>query len=285
MAREGKLAGKVAVITGAAQGIGRGTARRFAEEAASVVVADVQEERGRATVAELTAEGAAASFISTDVTEAAQIERMVAHAVERYGRLDVLVNNAYWSKGGSAVELDLADWNHGLAAMLTASYLGAKYAVPHMERVGGGSIISISSVHGLLAAAHNAVYESAKGGLILLVKQMAVDFGALGIRVNAICPGLIRDEPETTERTAAPPVPFGAGLRRREYPVRRWGTPRDIANAALFLASDEASFVTGHALVVDGGLSIQLQDSFSGRIVDFVREHLEAQGVRVALGP
>ena len=283
MTPQGKLSGKIALITGAAQGIGRGIARRFAEEGAGVVVADIQEERGQATAAELTAAGAQASFIRSDVTDSAQVEGMIAHAVERYGRLDVLVNNAYWSKGGSAVELELDDWNHGLAAMLTASYLGAKYAVPHMEQVGGGSIISISSVHGLLAAAHNAVYESAKGGLIVLVKQMAIDFGPLGIRVNAICPGLIRDEPQSDERTAVPPVPFGAGLRRREYPVRRWGTPRDIANAALFLASEDASFVTGHALVVDGGLSIQLQDSFSGRIVDYVREHLERQGTPLTL--
>jgi len=144
MALEGKLAGKVAVITGAAQGIGRGIARRFAEEGASVVVADIQDERGGATAAELTAGGAAASFIGTDVTEAAQIEQMVAHAVDRYGRLDVLVNNAYWSKGGSAVELDLADWNHGLAAMLSASFLGAKHAVPHLARVGGCWFITVS---------------------------------------------------------------------------------------------------------------------------------------------
>ena len=266
-----RLEGKVAVITGAAQGIGRGIAHRFIEEGARVVVADIQEERGQATTRELAQQGQAA-FVHTDVTDAAQIRRMIDAAVERYGRLDALVNNAYWNKSGTAVELDLEDWNRAMAAMVTASYLGAKYAVPHMERAGGGSIISISSVHGLLAAARSVVYETAKGALILLVKQMAVDFGPLNVRVNAICPGLIVHEKHDT---AWQQDPFRAGLQRMNYPLRRWGTPRDIANAALYLASDEGSFVTGHALVVDGGLTAQLQDSHSQRITEFVRQHLD----------
>ncbi|MGH2354044.1 MAG: SDR family NAD(P)-dependent oxidoreductase [Chloroflexota bacterium] len=269
-----RLDGKVAVITGAAQGIGRGIAHRFAEEGASVVVADIQQERGQATTDELTAKGAKAAFIHTDVTEAEQIERMIAFTVERYGRLDVVVNDAYWNKGGTAIELELADWNKALAAMVTAHYLAAKYAVPHLERAGGGSMISISSVHGLLAAARGVAYETAKGALILLVKQMAVDFGPLGIRVNAICPGLIVHEGQ--RNPAWQQDPFRSGLQQMNYPLRRWGTPLDIANAALYLASDEASFVTGHALVVDGGMTVQLQDSHSQRVVQFVREHLPA---------
>jgi NAD(P)-dependent dehydrogenase (short-subunit alcohol dehydrogenase family) len=276
-----RLEGKVAVITGAAQGIGRGIAHRYAEEGAAVVVADIQEERGQATTEELRSKGARASFVHTDVTEQSQIKRMIDHAVEEYGHLDILVNDAYWNKGGTAVDLDLADWNKALAAMVTASFLGAKYAVPHMERAGGGSIISISSVHGLLAAARGVAYETAKGALILLVKEMAVDFGPLGIRVNAICPGLIVHEKHDTTWQQDP---FRAGIRKMDYPIRRWGTPLDIANAALYLASDEASFVTGHALVVDGGMTVQLQDSFSGRIVQFVREELERQGVTAQLG-
>ena len=276
-----RLDGKVAVITGAAQGIGRGIALRFAEEGAAVVVADIQEERGRQTTEELTARGARATFIHTDVEQEEQIRRMVEHAVETYGRLDILVNDAYWTKGGTAVDVDLADWNKGLAVMVTASYLGAKYAVPEMQRQGGGAIISISSVHGLLAAARGAVYETAKGALIMLVKEMAVDFGPMGIRVNAICPGLIVHERHDTgwQQDA-----YRAGIRKVDYPVGRWGTPLDIANAALYLASDEASFVTGHALVVDGGMTVQLQDSFSGRVAGFVREYLKTQGVEVPLG-
>ncbi len=276
-----RLAGKVAVITGAAQGIGRGIAHRFAEEGAAVVVADIQEERGSATTEELKGKGARASFVHTDVTDEAQIKRMVDQAVEEYGRLDVLVNDAYWNKGGTALDLDLADWNRAMSAMVTASFLGAKYAVPHMERAGGGSMISISSVHGVLAAARGVAYETAKGALLMLVKEMAVDFGPLGIRVNAICPGLIVHEKHDN---AWQQDPFRSGLRKLDYPLRRWGTPLDIANAALFLASDEASFVTGHALVVDGGMTVQLQDSFSGRIVQFVRDYLSQQGVNVPLG-
>jgi NAD(P)-dependent dehydrogenase (short-subunit alcohol dehydrogenase family) len=262
-----RLAGKVAVVTGAAQGIGRGIAHRFAEEGARVVVADVQQEKGEQTVAELEAKGAEAVFVATDVTAAEQIRATIDGAAERFGRLDVLVNNAYWNKGGTALELDLADWNRAMSAMVTSHFLGAKYAVPHMERAGGGSLISISSVHGLLAAANSVVYETAKGALILLVKQMAVDFGPLNVRVNAICPGLIVHE---GQNTAWQQDAFQVGRRQMDYPLRRWGTPRDIANAALYLASDEASFVTGHALVVDGGMTVQLQDSHSERVLEFL---------------
>ena len=265
-----RLTGKVAVITGAAQGIGRGIAHRFAEEGATIVVADIQDDRGQATTQELVEKGAPAAFVHTDVTDSEQIQQMVETAVERYGRLDVLVNDAYWNKGGTAVDLPLEDWNHAMAAMVTASFLGAKFAVPHMERAGSGSIICISSVHGLLAAARGVVYEAAKGALLMLVKEMAVDFGPLNVRVNAICPGLIVHEKHDTNWTQNA---YRAGLQKMNYPLRRWGTPRDIANAALYLASDESSFVTGHALVVDGGLTVQLQDSHSQRVAQFVREH------------
>jgi len=267
-----RLEGRVAVITGAAQGIGRGIAHRFAQEGARIVVADIQEERGQQTVAELTEMGATAVFARTDVTEADELKATIEGAAERFGRLDVLVNNAYWNKRGTALELDLADWNRALAAMVTSHFLGAKYAVPHMERAGGGSLISISSVHGVLAAAHSVAYETAKGALILLVKQMAVDFGPLGIRVNAICPGLIVHE-GNTRNPSWREDPYRVGLQQMNYPLRRWGVPRDIANAALYLASDEGSFVTGHALVVDGGMTAQLQDSHAERVGSFVRQH------------
>jgi NAD(P)-dependent dehydrogenase (short-subunit alcohol dehydrogenase family) len=276
-----RLDGKVALITGAAQGIGRGIAHRFVAEGARVVVADIQEERGQATTAELTAQGGQAAFVHTDVTDAGQVEAMVAFAAQRFGRLDVLVNNAYWNQGGTALDLDLADWNKAMAAMVTSHYLGAKHAVPHMERAGGGSIISISSVHGILAAARSVAYETAKGAVLLLVKEMAVDFGPLGVRVNAICPGLIVHEGNSRRGRRGEgwqQDPFRAGLARVDYPLGRWGTPQDIANAALFLASDEASFVTGHALVVDGGLSIQLQDSHTRRVVEFLRRHRDRLG-------
>ena len=179
---------------------------------------------------------------------------MIQTTVAELGRLDVLVNNAYWSRGGSVVELAEEDWDRAMAIMLKAIYLAGKYAFPEMERAGGGAIVNIASVHGLMAWPRNAVYETAKAGVINLTRQMAIDGGRLGIRVNAICPGLILTQPDysTEER-----------LRWAEqiYPIGRPGQPEEIASAVNFLVSDEASFVTGHALVVDGGLSIQLQDS------------------------
>ena len=259
-----RLANKVALITGAAQGIGKGTALLFAREGARVAVVDIDAPRGEETVAQIRADGGEAAFLQRDVGDEAQIKLMVAEIVERYGRLDVLFNNAYWNKWGNVVDLDSADWDRSLDVMLKAVYLGCKYAIPEMVRNGGGSIISTSSVHGLVAAANSAVYEAAKAGVINLMREVAVSFGHQGIRANAICPGWIitekgeeglRGDPARLERAA------------RMYPVGRAGRPIDIAYAALYLASDESSFVTGHALVVDGGLTCQLQDSLVNRML------------------
>ncbi|MBU6287091.1 MAG: SDR family oxidoreductase [Chloroflexi bacterium] len=277
-ARHGRLAGKVAIVTGGAQGIGRGTAQRFVEEGARVLVSDIQVEKGEATVAAINAiapEGAGATFMKADILEPAEIEAMVAHAVELYGRLDILVNNAYWNAGGTAVTIGLDDWNKAQAAMVTAPMLGAKYAVPHMVAGGGGSVITISSVHGLLAAANGVAYETAKGALILLTKAMAVDFGPDNVRVNAICPGYISHD---AQNRTWQQDPYPAGLQKMNYPLRRWGSPLDIANGALYLASDEAQFVTGHALVIDGGMTVQLQDSHSQRVAHFVEEFRKTHG-------
>lgn len=213
-------------------------------------------------------DGAGVTFMRADILQPADIEAMVEHAVATYGRLDILVNNAYWNAGGTAVSIDLDDWNKAQAAMVTAPMLGAKYAVPHMVASGGGSVITISSVHGLLAAANGVAYETAKGALILLTKAMAVDFGPQNVRVNAICPGYISHDAQNREWQSDG---FSRGLQEMNYPLRRWGSPVDIANGALYLASDEAQFVTGHALVIDGGMTVQLQDSHSGRVTEFVR--------------
>lgn len=228
-------------------------------------------EKGQATASALAAEapdGAGVTFMRADILQPADIEAMVEHAVATYGRLDILVNNAYWNAGGTAVSIDLDDWNKAQAAMVTAPMLGAKYAVPHMVASGGGSVITISSVHGLLAAANGVAYETAKGALILLTKAMAVDFGPQNVRVNAICPGYISHDAQNREWQSDG---FSRGLQEMNYPLRRWGSPVDIANGALYLASDEAQFVTGHALVIDGGMTVQLQDSHSGRVTEFVR--------------
>jgi meso-butanediol dehydrogenase/(S,S)-butanediol dehydrogenase/diacetyl reductase len=151
-----RLAEKVALITGAAQGIGRGTAKLFAQEGARVVVADLEDAKGAATVAEIRAEGGEASFVHADVEQEADVKGMIDFAVGQYGRLDVLMNNAYWTKWGNVVELDSADWDKSINVMVRAIYLGCKYAIPHLVEAGGGSIINTASVHGYLAAARSA---------------------------------------------------------------------------------------------------------------------------------
>jgi NAD(P)-dependent dehydrogenase (short-subunit alcohol dehydrogenase family) len=264
-----RLAGKVALITGAAQGIGKATAQLFAREGACVAVIDIDVPHGEQTVAEISAAGGQAHFLECDVGEEAQIERMVVETIGRYGRLDILFNNAYWNKGGTVVDLAPADWDRALNVMVKAVYLGCKYAIPEMIKVGGGSIITTASVHGLLAAANGAAYETAKAAVINLMREVAVDYGHQGIRANSICPGWI-----VTEKGEARVRENPESVTRAEhlYPARRPGKPIDIAYGALYLASDESTFVTGHALVVDGGLTCQLQDSLIYRMEGYYKE-------------
>ncbi len=264
-----RLQGKVAIVTGGSQGIGRRIALTFAREGASVVIGDVKDGGGQSTVQEIEAASGIARCQPCDVTKFDEFQALVDAAQQAYGRLDILVNNAAAWRGGTVTEMTIADWEVGRASILDAAYYGCKCAIPWMIESGGGSIISISSVHGLLAARRSAAYEAAKGGLILLMKQVACDYGPHGIRANCICPGLIvteKSEPRMAEH------PERARLSAEIYPVRRYGHPDDIANAALYLASDEASFVTGHALVVDGGLTAQLQDDVSYRTAQFAHE-------------
>lgn len=260
-----RLSGKVAIITGAGAGIGRGTANLFAREGASVVIAEINPETGRRTADEITAAGGTALFVHTDVHEEAECRKMVEETVRRFGRLDVLMNNAYYNTGGTVVDLPVAEWDRSINVMVRSIYLGCKYAIPEMIKSGGGSIINIASVHGLLAAARSAVYEASKAAVINLSREIAVDFGPQGIRCNAICPGLIITE-KSEAHFANPRVMAKAAA---VYPVRRGGRPIDIAYGALYLASDESTFVTGTALVIDGGLTCWLQDSLAHHLEDF----------------
>ena len=264
-----RLAGKVAVVTGAAQGIGRQIALTFAREGATVQIGDLKDDGGQATVREIGEAGGTAACRLCDVRQHGQVDSLMQAAAATFGRLDILVNNAAAWRGGTVVDMSLEDGELGRSSILDAAFYGCKYAIPRMLEGGGGSIISISSVHGLLAARRSAAYEAAKAALILLMKEVACDFGPQGIRANCICPGLIVTE---KNRARYEEQPERVRLSAEVYPVRRYGHPDDIANAALFLASEEASFISGQALVVDGGLTSQLQDDLGQRMSRFTKD-------------
>jgi NAD(P)-dependent dehydrogenase (short-subunit alcohol dehydrogenase family) len=195
----------------------------------------------------------------------------IERAVQRWGELHIMVNNAYSGPGRKPVEdLAEADWDRGMDVGLKSMFRAARFALPHLRAAGGGSMINIASVHGLLVAPHSLVYETVKAGVIALTRQLALDMGPDGVRVNAICPGMIMTERQTARwRDHPESVPF----YEQQYPLRRTGTPLDIANAIVFLCSDEASFITGHALVVDGGLTIQLQEDIGVHLGHFIQQH------------
>jgi NAD(P)-dependent dehydrogenase (short-subunit alcohol dehydrogenase family) len=257
-----RLAGQVAIVTGGATGIGGATARRLAEEGARVLIADINMPLAQEQVERIRSSGGTAELIEADTGKHDDIKKMVERAVDLWGSLRILVNNAYSPSGddgrGGAEEVTEEGWDRGMAVLVKSMFLGAKYAVPHMRESGGGSIVNLSSVHGLLTAPKSLIYEAGKFAVIGVTKQMACDFGVDGIRVNAICPGHI-----VTERMQQrwDENPEGLHFFEQQYPIRRTGRPVDIANAIVFLCSEEASFITGHALVVDGGLTIQLQEN------------------------
>ena len=250
-----ELAGRVAIITGGAKGIGSATARLLAATGLHVIIADIDTVSGQAVAQEIAAAGGSARFSACDVGDHGAIREIVADTVASEGRLDIVVNNAYWSIRKSVVDLAEEEWDRGMNVMLKATYLFGKYAFPEMQKVGQGAMVNIASVHGIASIPAYPVYAAAKAGLINLTRQMAIDGGPLNIRVNAICPGWIK--------TGPPPDPDDRRMRRMPniYPLGRGGEPIEIAKVVRFLVSDEASFVTGHALVVDGGLTAQLQDA------------------------
>ncbi|MCC6178252.1 MAG: SDR family oxidoreductase [Chloroflexi bacterium] len=265
-----RLEGQGAIVTGGATGIGGATARRLAEDGANVLIPDVDLEGAQEQVARIRAAGGTAEAMRADTGIHADVKAMVERAAELWGEVRIVVNNAYSGPiSGSAEEVEEEGWDRGLDVMVKSMYLAARYAVPLMRKAGGGSIVNLASVHGLLMAPRSLVYETAKSAVIGLTKQMACDFGPDGIRVNAICPGHI-----VTERIQEQWDEHPDGLRyfAQQYPLRRTGKPADIANAIAFLCSDDASFITGHALVVDGGLTIQLQENLGVNLGHYLKE-------------
>jgi meso-butanediol dehydrogenase / (S,S)-butanediol dehydrogenase / diacetyl reductase len=267
-----RLVDRVAIVTGGAMGIGGATARRLAEEGARVLVVDVNAAGAHRNVETITASGGIAQALASDVGTEDGVRLMVDRALSTWGKLDIVVNNAYAGIGGpkvDAVNVTEESWDRSMDIGLKAMFRVAKYAVPHMRQT-GGSMVNLSSVHGLLASPGSLVYETLKAGVIGLTRQLAVEYGSDGLRVNAICPGHI-----VTERLEEMWREHQEALRFfvEQYPVRRTGKPIDIANAVVFLCSDEASFITGHALVVDGGLSIQLQEDLGVRLARYAQEN------------
>ena len=266
------LENQVAIVTGGAHGIGGATARRLAEAGAKVLIADYDGEGGQANAARIQAIGGDAVALRTDISQTAEIEAMVAHAVSTWGRLDILVNNAWRGKepDGSALTLTESAWDYAMNVMVKSHYWAARHAVPHMEKQGGGSIVNISSVHGQLMAEGKLAYEGAKSAVIGITRQMACDMGPRGIRVNAICPGHILTERQLERWEQNPSF-----LRffEQQYPLRRVGKTEDIANAVAFLCSDQAAFITGHTMVVDGGMTVQLQEDLTIRLAQFYRDN------------
>ena len=254
----GRLDGKVAIITGGASGIGEASARLFVEEGASVIIADVQDDKGWKLAEEL---GTRAEYLHADVSRENDVEGLVSRAVETYGRLDCMFNNAGIAGPTGPIEsVTVEDFNEAIGVLLRGVFLGIKHAAPVMKRQGSGSIVNTASVAGLRTGYGNHIYSGAKAGVIQLTRSVAMELGESGVRVNCICPGFI----------PTPLIGRARGLSideadqkldtiRKSFtitqPLRRPGDPADIAKAALWLASDDSSFVNGHALVVDGGVT------------------------------
>jgi NAD(P)-dependent dehydrogenase (short-subunit alcohol dehydrogenase family) len=250
-----RLADKVAIITGAGSGIGRATAMLFAEEGARVVVVDYAPEGGQETVEMIKRNGGEAIFVETDVSKAAAVEKMVQTAIDTYGRIDILFNNAAVTIPASVVDATEAVWDKTMDIDLKGVFLPSKYAIPHMIKGDGGSVINTASMCGLVASPNQAPYSAAKGGVIALTRQMAIDYATHNIRVNSICPSEVRTPMFLGFINRAPDPEKKMQELIARIPLGRVAEPEEIARAALFLASDDSSYVTGVTLPVDGGLT------------------------------
>lgn len=248
-----RLKDKVAIVTGAASGIGQAIAQVFAKEGAKVVVNDINDKGGEATVKSITDCGGEALFVHADVSNSGEVRNMVKVTLEKFGGINVLVNNAaYLINCRPVLETPEDEWDIAIDVTLKGVFLCSKYALPEMIKAGGGSIINIASVGGMVGFADYSAYCSAKGAVIQLTKSMAIDYGRKNIRVNAICPGPI-DTPTTPEAQDEKLHQW----QRDMTVLGRTATPEEVAWPAVFLACDESSFVSGSNLVVDGGWTVR----------------------------
>ena len=247
-----KLSGKVAIITGAGSGIGRATALLFSEEGAKIVVADISKEGGEETVRLIKEHGRGATYIKTDITKSDEVKAMVEKTIKTYGKIDILCNNAGISPAGKVTDISEEEWDEALNINLKGVFLCSKHALPHMISARSGVIINIASTFGLVAFPDKAAYCASKAGVVLLTKEMALDY-APNIRVNCICPGAVHTP--MYDRLLAKLKDPEQALKEelKWYPLGRLAKPEEIAKAALYLASEDSSYVTGTALIIDGG--------------------------------
>ena len=245
-----KLQDKVAIVTGGGSGIGQAIAELFADEGARVAIVDLSEERAQATADRIVRDGGQAIAIRADVSRSADVNAMTDQVINRFGPVDILVNNAGISLGDDILTIDEETWDKNLDIVLKSVYLCCKAALPSMLSKGSGAIVNISSVNGLTGLGEEA-YGAAKAGMINLTKNLAVKYGPSGVRANCITPGTVRT-PIWHQRLEQDPDVFER--LKKWYPLGRVGEPEDIAKAALFLASDDAAWITGVTLIVDGGL-------------------------------
>jgi NAD(P)-dependent dehydrogenase (short-subunit alcohol dehydrogenase family) len=258
----GRIRGKVALVTGAGSGIGAACAVRFAAEGATVAGLDLQppvsESWQRAA-----GRGASTLSLACDVRDESAVERAVAEVIARFGRIDVVVNAAGVAGGGAVHALAIEEWDRIVDTNLKGTFLVCKHALARMLGSGGGNVVNIASIEGLEGTEGGSAYNASKGGVVLLTKNLAIDYGRKNVRVNCICPGFI-DTPMTASVFSQPGMEEYLEKFREAHQLGRVGKPEEIASAALFLVSDDASFVTGHALVVDGGFT-------AGRRLGFAR--------------
>ena len=252
-----KLQDRVAIVTGGASGIGLASATAFAEAGARVVLADRAGDRAAREAAALTARGLKALGLFVDITAAPTIETCVSQVLDHWGRIDILFNNAGVLISGSVTDLAPADWERTIQTNLSGAFYMSRAVIPVMLRQGGGAILNTASTAGLVAETGIAAYAASKGGVVMLTRAMALDYARQNIRVNCLCPGWIDTPFNDPVVTAMGGPPALAEAVDQMVPMGRQGRPQEVAQAALFLVSDDAAYVTGHAFAVDGGLTAQ----------------------------
>jgi len=248
-----QLEGKVAIVTGATYGIGKAIADLFALEGAKMILAARDESKGKAALEDVRKK-TDALFVKTDVSKSSEVKKMVDEAVDKFGRIDILVNNAAVAPLGTILDSTEETWDYTIDVNLKGVFLCCKYAIPHMLRNRGGSIINIGSINSFMAMENEAVYDASKGGVLMLTRAIALDFAKSNIRANCICPGAIETPLLMTQLKMAPDPEKVTKDLIAKHPVGRMGKPEEIAKAALFLATDSSSFITGTTLAVDGGI-------------------------------